>query len=249
MPDLVRYLLISDVHANLHALDAVLSDAATIGYDATLVLGDLVGYGGDPAAVIARTLALKPVAMVRGNHDKVAAGLESPALFNDVARRSIEWTAASLSAADLRILAELQMGPWQISRDLEICHGAPFDEDYYVFDANDASRAMDAARARMCFFGHTHLPALFATPDDPLTRRDGLAEDEVALPRSGPALINVGSVGQPRDGDPRAAYGILDLERQTLRLRRVTYDVAGAQARILDAGLPAWLAVRLERGQ
>ncbi len=245
----MRYLLISDLHANAHALDAVLSDATTLGYDATIVLGDLVGYGADPAAVIARTLALAPVAMVRGNHDKVAAGLESAALFNDVARQSIEWTAASLSAAELRVLAELQMGPWQISRDLEICHGAPFDEDYYVFDSADASRAMEAARARICFFGHTHLPALYATSDDPLTRRDDLAEDEIALPRSGPALINVGSVGQPRDGDPRAAYGILDVERQVLRLRRVPYDIAGAQARILNAGLPAWLAVRLERGQ
>ncbi len=245
----MRYLILSDIHANIHALEAVLADAGAIGYDAVLVLGDLVGYGADPAAVIARTLALDPAAMVRGNHDKVCAGLEPAALFNDVARRSIEWTAAVLSSEELQVLAELRKGPYQVSSELEICHGAPFDEDYYVFDASEAARAIEAAQSRLCFFGHTHLPALFATADDPVREGAGPAEDELALPQTGPALINVGSVGQPRDGDPRAAYGILDMTRHTLRLRRVEYDVAGAQARIREAGLPVWLAIRLERGQ
>ena len=245
----MRYLILSDLHANMHALEAVLADASTIGYDAVLVLGDLVGYGADPGAVMARTLALEPVAMVRGNHDKVAAGLEPASLFNDVARRSIEWTAAVLSSEELKALAELPKGPCQLTTELEICHGAPFDEDYYVFEANEAARAIEAAQSRMCFFGHTHLPALFATAEDPVREGVGPAEDELALPQSGPALINVGSVGQPRDGDPRAAYGILDMTRHTLRMRRVAYDIAGAQARIRDAGLPAWLAIRLERGQ
>ena len=245
----MRYLILSDLHANLHALDAVLADARTLGYDAVLVLGDLVGYGADPAAVIEKTLALNPVAMIRGNHDKVCAGLESSELFNDVARLSIEWTAAALTAAELRVLADLPKGPAQLDGNLEICHGAPFDEDYYIFDAGDAARAIDAARSRFCFFGHTHVPSLFATSQDPIHTSNGLAEDELALPQTGPALINVGSVGQPRDGDARAAYGILDLSRLVLRMRRVPYDVAGAQARILEAGLPVWLAVRLERGQ
>jgi len=245
----VRYLILSDLHANLHALDAVLADAKTLGYDATLVLGDLVGYGADPSAVIARTLALEPVALVRGNHDKVAAGLEPPELFNDIARRSIEWTAEQLSAAELAVLAELPKGPYQLTSTFELCHGSPFDEDYYIFDADDASRAIAAAASRICFFGHTHLPALFATGDDPVRASDDGADDELALPASGPALINVGSVGQPRDGDPRAAYGLLDVTRHTLRLRRVAYDIAGAQARIISARLPEWLAIRLERGQ
>jgi diadenosine tetraphosphatase ApaH/serine/threonine PP2A family protein phosphatase len=245
----VRYLIISDLHANLHALDAVLADAKTVGYDATLVLGDLVGYGADPSAVIARTLALEPAAIVRGNHDKVAAGIESAELFNDIARRSIEWTAQQLSPAELTTLSDLPKGPCQLTSTFELCHGAPFDEDYYIFDADDASRAIGAAKSRICFFGHTHLPALFATGDDPVRASEDGAEDELALPTSGPALINIGSVGQPRDGDPRAAYGVLDVTRHTLRLRRVTYDIAGAQARIIKAGLPEWLALRLERGQ
>jgi predicted phosphodiesterase len=245
----MRYLILSDMHANRHALEAVLADAATIGYDQVLVLGDLVGYGADPAAVIEKTMALDPVAIIRGNHDKVAAGLEPAAYFNDVARRAIEWTASTLPPATIKGLAELAKGPVTVTPSLEICHGAPFDEDYYVFDADDARRAMDATTSPMCLYGHTHLPALFATVDrasDPLT---DLADDEFQLPAAGRVLLNVGSVGQPRDGDSRAAYGVLDIDRMVVRLRRVAYDIAGAQAQILAAGLPAVLAARLERGQ
>ena len=245
----VRYLVISDIHANLQALDAVLADADALGYDAVLVLGDLVGYGADPAAVIARTLALDPAAIIRGNHDKVCAGLAPAHGFNDVARRSAEWTAEVLSAEELRVLAELPQGPVTVEAGLEICHGATFDEDHYVFSPIDAARSMDGASERLCLYGHTHLPAIYTTDDDPaLGNGDGLAEDEFQLPRTGPALINVGSVGQPRDGDSRAAYGILDVDRQTIRLRRVPYDIASAQARIIEAGLPPWLALRLMQG-
>ncbi len=243
----MRYLILSDIHANLQALDAVLADAGALGFDQVLVLGDLVGYGADPAAVIERTMALEPTALVRGNHDKVCAGLEPALLFNDVARKSAEWTAETLSADQVQTLAALPKGPRTVVDGLEICHGAPFDEDYYVFDAPDAARAMDAATSRLCLFGHTHLPALFATADDPV-RVNEKVEDEVHLPRTGPALINVGSVGQPRDGDPRAAYGLLDLDKGSLLMRRVTYDIAGAQARIVGVGLPVWLAVQIGTG-
>ena len=245
----VRYLVLSDIHANLHALDAVLDDASPRGYDAVLVLGDLVGYGGDPAAVIARTMALDPVAIIRGNHDKVCAGIEPALLFNDVARRSIEWTAETLTAADLTLLAELPQGPRTVCAGLEICHGATFDEDHYVFSADDAARSLEGASERVCLYGHTHLPAIYTMDDDPAVAGGALEDDELQLPARGPALINVGSVGQPRDGDSRAAYGILDLERQTIQMRRTAYDIAGAQARILSAGLPTWLAMRLAHGQ
>ena len=245
----MRYLLLSDIHANLQALDAVLADATAAGYDEVLMLGDLVGYGGDPGAVIDRTLALEPLAMIRGNHDKVAAGLEPAALFNDIARQSIEWTAETLSPEHLRMLAELPKGPRLVTPEIEISHGAPFDEDYYIFDTSDAGRAINAAGARLSFFGHTHVPALFATADDPVRPVDGASPDDLALPAAGPALINVGSVGQPRDGDPRAAYGLLDMTTRMLSMRRVLYDIAGAQRRIRDAGLSPYLALRLERGQ
>jgi diadenosine tetraphosphatase ApaH/serine/threonine PP2A family protein phosphatase len=213
-----------------------------------LVLGDLVGYGADPAAVIDVTLALNPVAMIRGNHDKVCAGLESPVLFNDAARHSAEWTMAVLDENRLALLRDLPKGPRLVTDDIEICHGAPFDEDHYVFDDQDASRAADSASGRICLFGHTHVPAVFATAQDPVVPSGG-HDDELRLPDAAPVLINVGSVGQPRDGDPRAAYGILDDEQSTIRLRRVAYDVAAAQQSIIQAELPAWLALRLERGQ
>ena len=244
----MRYLVLTDLHANLQAFDAVMADARTLGYDEVLVLGDLVGYGADPAAVIDRTLALEPVALIRGNHDKVCCGLESPAMFNEAARAAAEWTAATLDVARLNVLRALPMGPLQVNGDIEICHGAPFDEDHYVFDDQDASRAAEAASRRICLFGHTHLPAVYATAQDPVVASDEPA-DELKLPMSGPVLLNVGSVGQPRDGDPRAAYGLFDQAEGRIRLRRVPYDVKAAQNAILKAGLPAWLAIRLERGQ
>lgn len=244
----MRYLVISDVHANRHALEAVIADAAARGYDATLCLGDVVGYGGDPGAALDLTLALEPLGFIRGNHDKVCAGLEPATSFNDVARRAVEWTRATLSETQLATLAALPRGPVRITDELEICHGAPFNEDHYVFDRSDAGRAMSSAAARICLFGHTHLPAVYSTPAHPVQRSE-VTDDEYRLPRDGAMLINVGSVGQPRDGDPRAAYGLLDLGRSTLQLRRVQYDIAGAQAAIRLAGLPAWLANRLATGE
>jgi predicted phosphodiesterase len=245
----VRYLVISDIHGNVHALDACLADAATLGYDAVLCLGDLVGYGADPSAVVQRVTALEPAAIVRGNHDKVCAGLEPAVLFNEVARRSIEWTQGVLSPDEMAMLTGLPKGPRLVNESLEICHGSPFDEDHYVFDRDDAARSLEAAAARFCLFGHTHLPAVFTSAHDPAATGDGLEDDEMRLPSKGPALVNVGSVGQPRDGDPRAAYGLLDLAANTIRLRRTAYDVRAAQRRIMAAGLPQWLALRLEKGQ
>jgi len=244
----MRYLILSDLHANLPALEAVIADAATLQYDEILVLGDLVGYGADPAAVIERTLALNPTSMIRGNHDKVCAGIEPPVLFNDVARLAAEWTHDTLSPEHLEMLAKLPQGPLTVTPDLEICHGAPFDEDFYLFEEADAARAIASTEARICLFGHTHVPTLFAKADDPFGNQIGTIE-EYRLPATGPALINVGSVGQPRDRDPRAAYGVLDTDQNTILLRRVAYDIAAAQASIMAAGLPAWLALRLERGQ
>ena len=244
----MRYLILGDLHANIQALDAVLAAAAAVGWDRILCLGDLVGYGADPAAVVDRMFALDEVVFVRGNHDKVCAGLETADTFNDVARRSIEWTRGILTPDRMGRIAGLPPGPRRVHRALEICHGAPFDEDYYVLDAADAARALDAARAPICLYGHTHVPAVFTAADAP-AQPDPARPDVLHLPVSGSALVNVGSVGQPRDGDPRAAYGILDLETRTLELRRAAYDVRAAQRRILEEGLPPWLAERLRLGR
>jgi diadenosine tetraphosphatase ApaH/serine/threonine PP2A family protein phosphatase len=242
----VRYLILADLHANLQALEAVLADAAALGYDRVLVLGDLVGYGADPGAVVDRTMALQPQILIRGNHDKVCAGLDSAEEFNDAARRAVEWTRTALSPAQLRVIGALPMGPRLVTEGLVACHGAPFDEDYYVIDGRDAQLALDASRERICLFGHTHVPGIYVR--DPALGAIA-AEGDVELRPSGRWLINVGSVGQPRDGDPRAAYGILDTDQLQLHCRRVEYDVVEAQARIRRAGLPHWLADRLAVGR
>jgi len=244
----VRYLVLSDIHANLQALQAVLADAKRLGYDETVCLGDLVGYGANPSEVIAETLALRPAAIVRGNHDKVCAGLEPPSFFNEVAKASVEWTRARLSDQDARVLADLPRGPVSLET-FEVCHGSPADEDGYLFDAHDAMRAMTGMSCPVCLFGHTHVPTLLSDSPDPLTMKGKADDRTVVVPRNARTLINAGAVGQPRDGDFRAAYGLWDSDENTMRLRRVRYDIKGAQQAILSAGLPAFLALRLERGQ
>jgi diadenosine tetraphosphatase ApaH/serine/threonine PP2A family protein phosphatase len=244
----VRYLILSDIHGNVHALDAVLEDATRHACDRVLCLGDLVGYGADPAAVIARVRELTPVGLIRGNHDKVCAGIEPAASFNLLAKLAAQWTHDVLSPTDLEWLAALPKGPLRIESGLEICHGAPFNEDHYIFDRYDAMRSLDSTTARVCLFGHTHVPAIFAPADQP-EHWSVNGTDCFRLPAGGQVLANVGSVGQPRDGDPRAAYGVIDTDTFEIELCRVPYDVEGAQAAIRKAGLPEWLAARLARGE
>ncbi len=247
----MRYLILSDIHANIDALDSVLDAAPADTWDRALVLGDLVGYGAEPNAVIERVLALDPLMVIRGNHDKAACGIDDGSSFNVVARTAALWTMDTLTAANREYLRALPAGPAVIDPDVEICHGAPFDEDHYIFDSEDASRALDAARRPRCLFGHTHLPVIFLrTP----ARFEGFAPDgdddiDLLFETGTSYLINVGSVGQPRDGDPRAAFGIYDSDTTSLRVRRVAYPVAQAQRRILDAGLPPSLANRLSIGR
>lgn len=244
----MQVVVLSDIHANLEALDAVVADARRHGFDRVACLGDLVGYGASPIEVVDRVESLGALAVIRGNHDKVCAGLEPATNFNDAARAAAEWTYATLGPVYRERLAALPRGPVALTDEIEICHGTPFDEDFYVFDEGDAARAIAATSRRVCFFGHTHVPAVYSTSSDPV-RTSPDAADEFLLPLEGRVLINVGSVGQPRDGDPRAAYGIIDTERGAVALHRVPYDVEAAQQRIRAAGLPEWLAARLARGK
>ncbi len=252
----MRYLILSDIHANSDALEAVLAAAPPETWDRAVVLGDLVGYGAEPNAVVDRVRALNPIAVIRGNHDKAASGIEDGSNFNSVARLAAQWTAATLTADNLAYLRALPPGPIAIDDRVEICHGTPFDEDHYIFDAGDARRALEAASRPLCLFGHTHLPVVFHLRASTL---DGFVPDGVSdlpisdIPASTGAgiayLVNPGSVGQPRDGDPRAAFAIYESERSTLTLRRVAYAVDAAQRRIIGAGLPASLANRLAVGR
>ena len=245
----MRYLILSDIHANLEAFDAVLA-AASDSWDRILCLGDLVGYGPDPNAVIERLRALDPLAVIRGNHDKAACGIDDAANFNQIARYAAEWTAGRLTAENREYLRDLPIGPVAIDDVVEICHGAPFDEDHYIFDGHDARRALDVARRPLCLFGHTHLPVVFVQQGEDF---DGVIPEEedarVPIRPDVRYLINAGSVGQPRDGDPRAAYGLFESEGPTLRLRRVGYPVQQVQQKIIAAGLPQSLAHRLAVGR
>ncbi|NOT45252.1 MAG: metallophosphoesterase family protein [Acidobacteria bacterium] len=244
----MRYLVLSDIHANLEALDAVLEAAAP--WDHALVLGDLVGYGADPNAVVERVRALPSSTVIRGNHDKVAAGIADVRAFNHLARQAIAWTSSQLTADNLRWLSDLATGPLDVGPLIEICHGTPFDEDVYVFDEYDATRALRSARRAVCLFGHTHVPAVFRF--DPQRHAvDVAAARPGALTLDGESryLVNVGSVGQPRDADPRAAFGIVDSSALTVTFVRAAYDIPTAQAKILQAGLPEMLAQRLGLGR
>lgn len=244
----MRYLVLSDIHANLEALTAVLAAAPPV--DATLVLGDLVGYGADPNAVIEHVCALPNLTVIRGNHDKVGSGLESVRGFNHLARHAIQWTAAEMTADHRRWLAALPQGPVAVDDDVEICHGSPFDEDFYVFDELDARRALAASTRRLCLFGHTHVPAAFCLGEDIETLGPPRGTTfEIVLEPDARYLVNCGAVGQPRDGDSRAAFGLFDAKTRRLTVRRVEYDIAAAQARILAAGLPDVLAQRLGVGR
>ena len=247
----MRYLVLSDIHGNLEALDACLADARQRGFESTLVLGDLVGYGADPNTVIVRIRALSPRAIVRGNHDKVASGIEPPEGFNAVARAAVEWTLAALTPENRTWLAELPRGPIAVDDLVEICHGTPYDEDAYVFDDLDALRALHAASRPVCLFGHTHVQVGYSIRQNEfgIETADETRPYRVAL--NGPTryLINPGSVGQPRDGDPRAGFAVVDTEAHDVVLHRIVYPVARAQARIVAEGLPEILAHRLALGR
>lgn len=243
----MRYLTLSDIHANAQALDAVLEATPTKSYDQILCLGDLVGYGGDPNVVVERIRALDPLLVIRGNHDKVSLGIRQADDFNYVAREAAEWTLGALSASNREYLAGLPAGPQTVDDVLEICHGSPQDEDAYLFDSLDALAAAKATRRPLCLFGHTHLPCVYRLQAD---RFENLpAEGEIVIEKSATYLMNPGSVGQPRDGDSRAAFAIVDTGTGRVTFRRVGYRTDLARARIIAAGLPDSLAHRLELGR
>ena len=247
----MRYLVLTDIHANLEALETCLDDAQRRGYDATLVLGDLIGYGADPNAVIASIQALAPVAIVRGNHDKIALGLDEAEGFNPVARDAARWTFEALTPEYRRWLADLPQGPTIVDDLIEICHGSPYDEDAYIFDELDAIRGIKSSERPLCLFGHTHYPVTFEVAGAKL-KGSGPASGAETLLEMQPDtkyLLNPGSVGQPRDGDPRAAYAIVDATARRVELMRLVYPIERAQRKIIDAGLPEVLARRLAAGR
>jgi predicted phosphodiesterase len=247
----MRYLVLTDIHANLEALETCLADATTRGYDRVLVLGDLIGYGADPNAVVARVQSLNPAAIVRGNHDKIARGIEEADGFNEVAKSAAQWTLDALSPAHRAWLVQLPQGPTDVDDVVEICHGAPFDEDTYIFDELDALHALKTSKRPLCLFGHTHYPMTFELSGETFksTGPAAAAEAHLQMKDGVKYLLNPGSVGQPRDGDPRAAYAIVDTATKRVHLMRLKYPVETAQEKVMMAGLPEVLARRLGLGR
>jgi predicted phosphodiesterase len=248
----VRYLILSDLHANWQALEAVLQDASGH-YDQALCLGDLVGYGGDPNEVVDWVRANCAI-VVRGNHDKASTGLDEEELewFNPVARQAALWTFAALRPENVAYVSGLPQGPIAVN-GFQLVHGSPFDEDEYVLNPEEATQAFGYMESRLAFFGHTHVQGGFiwnhsrveviARPPLRSNRQEMPIDPDCAY------MVNPGSVGQPRDGDPRAAYVIYDSEATVVTFYRLTYNVARAQERIRQAGLPPILADRLSVGR
>jgi predicted phosphodiesterase len=245
----VRYLIVSDLHANREAVEAVLEDAAGR-YDEIICCGDVVGYGADPNWAAEWTRRHSKVT-IRGNHDKACAGLEDLDWFNPAARHSAEWTRSELSEENLSWLRELPKGPAVVD-GFDILHGSPVDEDEYLLGVRDAAEAAPYIELAISFFGHTHLQGGFLLHRNGVMRlrRPDRSESSaiIELENDVAYLINPGSIGQPRDGDPRAGYAIYAVEERIVELHRTPYDVESAQKKIRAAGLPIVLAERLAHG-
>jgi predicted phosphodiesterase len=251
----VRILLLSDIHANLEALEACL-DAAPA-HDIVVNLGDVVGYGASPNEVIERSRELGNI-FVRGNHDRAVAGLTDLRDFNPVAGLAALWTREQLTTEHMEWLRGLPQGPLQIAAlpDAQLVHGSPLDEDEYVVTLQDAVEPLLLSIVHLTLFGHTHLQGAFwadgprGDTTRPLYKTVGRSEAiEFPLKESVRYLINPGSVGQPRDGDWRAAFALLDTEARVLTYCRTPYNLKVAQDRILAANLPQRLATRLAAGR
>ena len=245
----MRTLILSDIHANAEALRAVLSRVRRKRFDRIACLGDFVGYGAQPNQVLDTMRTLRRTKLyIRGNHDRVAAGLDDAAAFNPAARDAALWTRDHLSAPNRRFLRELPTGPMNTDSTL-LCHGSPHDEDEYVFNESHAARIFEDTDATFILFGHTHLPAIFWCDARGNVRGELVGRDiTYRLEPSLRYLINPGSVGQPRDRNPEAAFAILDAKKMTVQFMRVAYDVSKTQTAILKAGLPSILAYRLAYG-
>ena len=236
----MRILVVADVHANLAALQAVLAEAGE--FETLWSLGDVVGYGAEPGACI-ELLRRYPLVAVAGNHDLAAIGAIGLEEFNPFAAEAARWTATQLSAEEKAWLRELP----QVAAEgqFTLVHGSLMDPAWgYLFAASDAEEHLRRQPTPFGLVGHTHVPAVFFESEEAYLH--GGASLALAERRF---VANPGGVGQPRDGDPRAAYAVLDTEARRIEFRRAAYDIETTQAKIRAAGLPAYLAERLARGR
>ena len=244
----MRLALISDIHANLEALEAVLRDIETADVEKIHCLGDVIGYGCDPVACL-RLVQDHCEIKLMGNHEYAALGLLPPSQMNNLARQSMEWTVQVITDQEIAIMAEFEMDA--TTAGVYLVHASPCQPDSwpYILSETEARQAFPCFSQKITFFGHTHLPMVFSlAPGDSLRGRVGhdLDFDDDVQTRH---LINIGSVGQPRDVDPRACYVVFDGEEGSVTYRRVEYDIKATQAKMIRAQLPQQLIERLEVGR
>ncbi len=240
----MRYAVIADIHANLDALQVVLEDIKQQKCTHVVCLGDVVGYGADPKACLDIIRGMN-IPVVKGNHDEYIGLDDNPDGFNDAAAEAVTWSRNQLTTEDRQWLRELKY--FRLVANFSIVH-ATLDAPQrwgYVFEKLEAAASFTYQNTQVCFFGHTHVPVAFI-------RDTGVRGGTYSKFRVEPGkkyFVNVGSVGQPRDRNPKAAYVVYDLPTQTIELRRLDYDIAAQQRKIRAAGLPERLAERLATGQ
>lgn len=246
----MRYLIVSDIHANWEALTAILDHSQGL-YDEILCCGDLIGYGADPNAVV-DWCREHVTTVIRGNHDKASVGLEDLEWFNPIAKAAALWTQQALRPDNIEYIRSLPKGPVTIG-EFQLVHGSPLDEDEYMIDSTEASQLFTYLSTQVAFFGHTHLQGGFIWNHARIETIEGPGPREGKLPLEIDPdcayMLNPGSVGQPRDADVRAACAIYAPEAKSVTYYRCPYDVGRAQEKILEAGLPPMLAERLAVGR
>lgn len=241
----MRYALLSDIHGNIEALEAVVDEFSRHKVDECLCLGDIVGYGADPKECIRTVQFLKPRVCVAGNHEWGITGRLGLDYFNENARMSLEWTQKVLDENEIEYLKSFPLV--YNSDEFTIVHGSleKPEEFSYVSDKEDASRTLVIMKTRVCFLGHSHIAGIYYSD------REKIISPKVTrltLERGRRYIINVGSIGQPRDFDPRASFAVYDTGKNIVEIIRVNYDIKSAQGKIIKAGLPARLALRLSNG-
>jgi len=241
----MKYAILSDVHSNLEAFQAVLTDLAREKVDQTFFLGDIVGYGADPDQCIELLRGLTTF-VVAGNHDWAVVGLTDYSYFNPLAKTAIEWTARTVTAAHQEFLKKLPLA--QNYRNIALVHATPCEPEEwnYLLSLEEVHLSFQHHDRQICFLGHSHVPIAFKQDEE--GQSSVLPDTTFTLRDSQRYIINVGSVGQPRDGDPRAAYGIYSRDDSCFTLKRVPYNIESAQEKIIAAGLPHFLAQRLALG-
>jgi diadenosine tetraphosphatase ApaH/serine/threonine PP2A family protein phosphatase len=242
----MRYAFFSDVHANLEALQAVILDFRKEKIDRIHFLGDAVGYGPDPNECVELIDQISEIKLM-GNHDFAALGLMNTDYFNQYATESIDWTRHSLKDTTIEIMSDFELTA-EID-NVFAAHSSPKEPDrwHYILDMDDVKENFNYFTKDVCLVGHTHRPFIVALNEEGNCVISHRQEEKIYPGRR--YLINIGSVGQPRDGDPRSCYLIYDLETKTVRIKRVAYDLSNTQKRMAEHGLPDYLIERLAIGR